>query len=313
MTQDVFVGIDVSKDALDLHALPHGAQARFPNDQSGIRNLVAWVKSHHASLVVLEATGGFEMPVTAELAAEGIPVSVINPRQVRDFARALGILAKTDRIDAAVLARFAQDVRPMPRPLPNPMEQLFSALVARRRQLIDMRTSEQNRLTSITPQRVQKSIEKTVAFLQRQIDQIDAEIDDTIKRSPLWREKDNLLQSVPGIGPQTSRTLLAELPELGRLNRQQIAALVGVAPLNRDSGLLRGKRTIWGGRHSVRNALYMAALSASRHNPTIRTFYQRLRHAGKPPKVALIACTRKLLILLNTMTRTQTHFSHVNA
>ena len=313
MTQHVFVGIDVSKDSLDLHALPDGAHARFPNDRIGIPKVVAWVKEHRASLVVLEATGGFEMPATAELAAEGIPVSVINPRHARDFARALGILAKTDRIDASVLARFAQDVRPVPRPLPNPMEQLFAALVARRRQLLDMRTAEQNRLSSASTQRVRTSIKKTLAFLQRQIDQIDQEIDDTIKRSPLWREKEDLLQSVPGIGPNTARTLLAELPELGHLNRQEIAALVGVAPLNRDSGLLRGKRTIWGGRHSVRSALYMAALSASRHNPTIRTFYQRLRHAGKPPKVALIACTRKLLILLNTMTRTQTHFSPVNA
>jgi transposase len=313
MTQDVFVGIDVSKDALDLHALPDRAHARFPNDQSGIRNVVAWVKERRASLVVLEATGGFEMPVTAELAAEGFAVSVINPRQARNFARALGILAKTDRIDASVLARFAQEVRPVPRPLPSPTEQLFAALVTRRRQLIDMRTSEQNRLSGVTTPRVQKSIEKTLAFLDRQIAQIDQEIDDTIKRSPLWREKDDLLQSVPGIGPQTARTLLAELPELGRLNRQQIASLVGVAPLNRDSGLLRGKRTIWGGRTAVRCALYMATLSAVRFNPMIRPLYQRLLRAGKPPKVALIACTRKLLILLNVMAKTQTHFSHVNA
>jgi transposase len=308
---ECFVGIDVSKDSLDLHALPGADCGRFPNDQEGIGQTVSWVSDRQPQLVVLEATGGYQSRIAAELAARDIPVAVVNPRQVRDFARATGQLAKTDALDAAVIARFARDVRPHPRPLPNDAELAIKALVTRRSQLVAMRTAELNRLHQSPPKRVAASLKQSIAFLDRQIASLDQEIDRHIKQSPLWREKEDLLTSVPGVGPQTARTLLTQLPELGKLSRTQIASLVGVAPLNRDSGAHRGKRVIVGGRSQVRAGLYMAALTATRCNQRIRAFYLRLRAAGKPGKVALTACMRKLLVILNTMLKNRTRFSHV--
>lgn len=303
-----FVGIDVSKDRLDLAERPSGAAWSVENEAAGFTTLLRKLKPEATmTLVVLEATGGYEAAVVATLASAGFHVAVVNPRQVRDFGRATGQLAKSDEIDARILALFAERIRPEPRPLPDPVAQELDALVARRRQLQQMLGAERNRLR-LAPPRVRKGIAKHVQWLERQLDHVDGDLDRLVRESPLWRAKDNLLQSVPGIGPTTSRTLLAELPELGHLNRREIAALVGVAPLNRDSGTLRGKRMIWGGRAPVRRTLYMAALTASRHNPVIRAFYQRLRGNGKPPKVAITACMRKLLVILNTMTRNQTHW-----
>jgi len=311
MAEACFIGIDVSKHSLDLHALPAGDSCRFPNDDEGINQTLAWTRDHKPSLVVLEATGGYQSRIAAQLAAHDIPVAVVNPRQVRDFARATGQLAKTDALDAAIIARFARDVRPHPRPLPNDAERAIKALVTRRGQLIGIRTAELNRLHQSPTKRVAASLKQSIAFLDRQIESLDDDIDNHIKQSPLWRENEDLLKSVPGVGDQTARTLLTQLPELGKLSRREIAALVGVAPLNRDSGAFRGRRVISGGRSQVRAALYMAALVASRFNPRIRAFYLRLRAAGKSGKVALTACMRKLLTILNVMLKTRTRFSHV--
>jgi transposase len=308
MADASFVGIDVSKDSLDIHVLPSGDEARFPNDEAGICEAISWVRERRAGLVVLEATGGYQARMAAELAAEGVAVAVVNPRQVRDFARAVGALAKTDRIDAAILARFARDVHPEPRELGNEAENAIKALVARRRQLVGMRSGEQTRLGHAVSKRVRASITKTIKFLDREIAALEDEEDKTIKGSPLWREKEDLLKSVPGVGPRTARTLLAELPELGSLSRGEIASLVGLAPFNRDSGKFRGRRMIRGGRASVRKALYMAVLTAAKWNPRIKAFYRRLRAGNKPPKVALTACARKLLVILNTMVKTNTRF-----
>jgi transposase len=252
------------------------------------------------TLVVLEATGGLELPLVAALGVAGLPVAVVNPRQVWDFAKATGRLAKTDRLDAQVLAHFAQAVRPQPRPLPDTQGQELAALLTRRQQLVQMLTAEKNRLGSALPP-VRPSLQAHIRWLEHQLSELDRGLRDTIKESPLWRAKDNLIQGVPSIGPVASLTLLADLPQLGTLSRQQISALVGVAPLNRDSGSLRGKRGIWGGRARVRAALYMAALVATRCNPPIQNFYQRLLAAGKAKKVALVACMRKLLTILNSM------------
>jgi transposase len=301
----VFVGIDVSKDRLDVALRPTPDRWAVANDQSGIARLVARLRSQAPMLIVLEATGGLEIPLTSELAAAGLPVVVVNPRQVRDFAKATGRLAKTDTLDASVLAQFAEAVRPALRPLPDAQTQALSALLTRRRQLIEMCTAEKNRLgTAPTP--VRKGIRAHITWLEGRLADLDEELADTIRESPLWRDKDDLLQSTPGVGPVLARTLLASLPELGTLTRQQIAALVGVAPLNRDSGTFRGKRRVWGGRAHVRAALYMSALVATRFNPVIRVFYQRLCAAGKAKKVALTACMRKLLTMLNAMLKHQT-------
>lgn len=302
----VFVGIDVSKDCLDVCRLPDGAVDQFVNDRTGIKALLGWLLQAPPALVVLEATGGLERHVVAELAVSGVPVVVVNPRQVRQFAGALGKLAKTDRIDAAVLARFAQDVRPEIRPLKSEKGQELAALVARRRQLIDLRSGESNRLSRASSVKVKRNIEHTLRFLDKQLKAIDDELDQQLKESPLWREKDELLRSVPGVGPVTSRTLLAELPQLGQCSRREIASLVGVAPLNRDSGKFRGQRATWGGRATVRSALYMATLSAIKHHPPLKAVYQRLREQGKKAKVALVACMRKLLIILNVILKTKT-------
>lgn len=296
----IFVGIDVSKAQLDLALRPSGPTESVPNDAAGIKRLVERLGAVHPALIVLEATGGLERAVVRALVAAELPVTVANPRQVRDFAKATGQLAKTDVLDAQTLARFAEAVRPALRPLPDEMTLALRALIGRRRQLTEMLTAEKNRL-SRAPQRVQTRLKAHIRWLQTELERINADLDHAIRERPIWREQEDLLTSVPGIGPVVSRTMLAELPELGRLNRKQIAALVGIAPLNRDSGLLRGRRAIWGGRAHVRTALYMAALAASRRNPVIRDFYRRLRAAGKAPNVALVACMRKLLVILNAI------------
>lgn len=302
-SEPVWVGIDVSKEELDVALGVEGPAWSVRNDEAGIGTLVEDLQERSCALIVLEATGGFETPVTTALAAAGLPVVVINPRQARDFARAVGQLAKTDRLDARMLALFAERVRPEPRPLPSNDARLLDALLTRRRQILTMITAERNRL-GFAPTPLTKAIEKHIRWLERELQKVDTDLGKTIQASPLWRTREMLFRSVPGIGPVVSRTLIAELPELGRLNRKQIAALVGVAPLARDSGKHKGRRMVFGGRASVRQALYMAALVASRRNPTIRTFYQRLLAAGKPPKVALTACMRKLLTILNAIART---------
>jgi len=297
-----FVGIDVSKARLDIASHPAGATHCGANDATGIKALVEQLRAVNPTLIVLEATGGIERFVVRALVAAELPVTVANPRQVRDFARATGQLAKTDVLDAQILARFAEAVRPALRPLPDEMTLELRALIGRRRQITEMLTAEKNRL-SRAPRRVQKRIEAHIHWLQSELERYHEDLDQMIRQSPIWREQEDLLKSVPGIGSVISRTVLAELPELGSLNRKQIAALVGVAPLNWDSGLLRGRRVIWGGRAHVRTALYMAALTASRCNPVLRDFYKRLRAAGKAPKVALVACMRKLLVILSAILR----------
>jgi transposase len=260
------------------------------------------------TLIVLEATGGLEVRIAGALAAAGLPVAVVNPRQVRDFARATGKLAKTDRLDAEAIARFAEAVRPPVRPLQDTAGLTFKALVARRRELVAMRVAEQNRLGATSTGRVRQSLLAVIEVLERQIAALD--IDRQVRDSPAWRAREDLLRSVPGVGPTTARTLIAELPELGELTRRCIAALVGVAPINRDSGQMRGRRTVWGGRSEVRATLYMATLAAVRANPTITGFYRRLRQAGKPGKVALTACMRKLVVILNAMLRERASWRH---
>jgi transposase len=304
MKTSLFVGIDVSQSQLDVAVRP-GARFSAPNDETGLATVVAQVRRLAPVLIVLEATGGLEVPLTGALAADGLPVVVVNPRQVRDFARATGQLAKTDALDAQILAHFAEVIRPAVRPLPDEQTQALAALATRRRQLVEMLTAEKNRLRTAPPS-IRKSLRTHIAWLQRELTHTDADLAQAIQDSPVWREKDDLLRSVPGVGPVLTTTLLANLPELGTLTNKQIAALVGVAPLNRDSGTLHGKRMVWGGRAQVRATLYMAAVVATRHNPAIKTFYQRLCGLGKAKKVALIACMRKLLTMLNAMLKHRT-------
>ena len=306
----IFVGIDVSKAGLDVAVRPMGSREFVANDAAGIEILVERLRELQPALIVLEATGGVERAVTRALASAEFPVVVINPRQVRDFAKATGQLAKTDTIDAAVLAHFGEAVRPALRPLPDEVTWELRAVVTRRRQLTEMIVAETNRLSGAS-KAVRKRINAHLRWLETELKRADKDLDQSIRQSPIWRENEDLLRSVPGMGPVISRTLLAELPELGRLNRKQIAALVGVAPLNRDSGTLRGRRSIWGGRATVRAALYMGALVASRRNAVIQTFYRRLRNAGKAPKIALVACMRKLLTILNAMIKHKTHWSEI--
>jgi transposase len=298
----VFVGIDVSKARLDVAIAGSDETWSVSNTSDGIGKLVGQLREIGPTLVVLEATGGFEVPAAAALAAAEIPVVITNPRQVRDFAKSTGQLAKTDAIDAHVLALFAERIRPKVRALPDEDARALDAIVGRRRQIIDMITAEKNRLGLALPA-VQKGIKKHVRWLERQLSDVDSDLDARIRNSPVWQAKSDLLRDVPGVGPNLTRTLIAELPELGQLSNKQIAALVGVAPLNRDSGLFRGRRTVWGGRATVRCALYMSILSATKWNPVIRVFYARLRAQGKPPKVAMVACMRKLLTILNAMVR----------
>lgn len=302
MSESTFVGIDVAKSVLDVAVRPTGEAWRVANDQAGIGEVVARLRVVSPVLVVCEATGGFEQPIVAALAAARVPIVVANPRQVRDFGRATGQLAKTDRLDATVLALFAERVRPTPRPLPDEAARLLDALLTRRRQLLEMLVAEKNRL-GFAPRPLHRSIRQHIRWLERQLDDVTAEVAREIEASPIWRAQDDLLRSVPGVGPIVSSTLLGELPELGTLTHKQIATLVGVAPLARDSGQLRGKRMVYGGRASVRTALFLAALSGRRWNPQLRAFYERLIAAGKPKKVALIACARKLLTILNAMVR----------
>jgi transposase len=296
----VFVGIDVSKDRLDVGLRPSDERTSVPYDAYGITTLLAQLTQMQPTRIVMEATGGLERLLLRALVDAALPVIVVNPRQVRDFAKATGQLAKTDTLDAQVLARFAEVIQPALRVIPDAPTQELAALLARRRQVLAMQGAEQHRLDR-APDRVRTRIEAHLRWLRDELARLDEELDGLIQQSPVWRAREELLQSVPGIGPVMSRTVLAELPELGLLNRKQIAALVGVAPFNRDSGRLRGHRTIWGGRAPVRRALYMAALVATRWNPVIRVFYQRLRAAGKAPKVALVAAMRKLLTMLNAM------------
>ena len=298
--EGIYVGIDVAKAQVDVAVRPTGQRWVVSYDETGVGELVSQMEDLSPAMVLLEASGGLELPLVAALAAAALPVVVVNPRQVRDFARATGTLAKTDALDAAVLAHFAEAVRPPVRPLRDAETQALNALAARRHQVMTMLVSEKNRLSSATIA-VRPRIEAHIAWLERELDDLDEGLRQTLRQSPVWREKEGLLRTVPGVGEQLSLTLLAYLPELGTLDRRKIAALVGVAPFNRDSGTLRGKRTVWGGRARIRAVLYMGALVASRHNPAIRDFYQRLLAAGKPKKLALIACMRKLLVILNSM------------
>ncbi len=301
-----FVGIDVSKRRLDIHARPSGESFAFGYDDEGVTALIERLVALAPALVVLEATGGLEVRLAAALAAAGLPVAVVNPRQVRAFARAMGRLAKTDRLDAAVIARFAEAVRPPVRPLPDEATRRLGALVARRRQLLEMLVAERNRRHAADPA-LQERIDAHLRWLEEALAELERDLDGAVRGSPIWQAKEELLRSVPGVGPVSARTLLAELPELGCLTRRQAAALVGVAPFSRDSGKMRGRRTVWGGRAALRACLYMAAVAAARgSNPVIAGFYKRLRLAGKPAKLALTACMRKLVVVLNAMLRTDT-------
>ncbi len=299
----VFVGIDVGRDCLDVGVSPTGEYLSVSNDDDGIAELLKKLESLSPQLVAIEHTGGYERAAAASLQAAGFAVAIVNPRQVRDFAKATGQLAKTDRLDAGILALFAEKVGPRVSVPVDALRGKIKSLLSRRRQLLEMLKAEKNRLRLAQPA-VQKGIRKHVAWLKREIKITEHDIDQQIKQSDSWKVKEDLLQSIPGIGPVASRTMLAELPELGQLSSKQIAALAGVAPLARDSGTLRGRRTVWGGRSEVRGALYMAALVAARYNPTIAVFYQRLIKSGKPAKVALTASMRKLLVIANAMVKT---------
>lgn len=299
-----FVGIDVAKAQLDIALRPTGERWTVPNDATGLAALVGRLQAVQPTLIVLEATGGYHRAVVAALAAAALPLVVVNPRQVRDFAKATGQLAKTDALDARAVAHFAEAVRPALRPLPDAQTEELRALLARRRQLIAMRTAEQNRLENASP-RLRADLMAHIAWLDQHVATLDDDLDTTLRASPVWHERETLYRSVPGIGPVCARTLMLDLPELGTLSRQRLAALVGVAPLNRDSGTLRGTRTTWGGRAHVRATLYMSTLVAVRYNPVLTAFYQRLCTAGKAKKVALTACMRKLLTILNAMVKHQ--------
>lgn len=300
-----WIGLDVAKAVLDGVVRPTGEVVQFANDAAGHAALLAWATPLAPTALVLEATGGYERAAVLALAAAGLPVVVVNPRQVRDFARSTGQLAKTDRLDAAMLALFAERVQPAPRPLTDEATAELAELITRRQQLLAMLTMEKNRLPQVRT-RVRRDVQAHITWLERRVAETDDDLRQAIEASPVWRVQEQLLQSVPGIGPVVSRTLLALLPELGQLNRKEIAALVGVAPLARDSGQWRGRRVIWGGRAAVRRVLYMAALVASRRNPVLKALYTRLVAAGKAKKVALVACMRKLLTILNAMLHTGT-------
>ena len=301
MNQELsFIGIDVAKASLDIAIRPTDQQWQADYTEKGIQALVEQISELNPALVLLEASGGLEVPMVAALAVANLPVVVVNPRQVRDFARATGKLAKTDVLDAHVLAHFAEAIRPASRSIPDSETQALNALVARRNQVISMLVAEKNRLHTSRPP-VSQRIQLHIDWLKQEMDDIDQGLKKMLHDSPVWREKENLLRTVPGVGPQLAVSILAYLPEIGTLNRKRIAALVGVAPFNRDSGTLRGKRAVWGGRSRIRATLYMAALVASRYNPVISAFYQRLLAAGKAKKVALTACMRKLLVILNAM------------
>ena len=301
----VFAGIDVAKDRLDVHLRPAGQSFAVSRNGAGIEQLLDRLRDTPPALVVMEATGGFELTVAAAIAGAGLPLAVVNPRQIRDFARATGRLAKTDRLDAEAIALFAERIRPEPRPVPDEQAQALAELVARRRQIVEMIGMELNRRRQARARRVARTIEATLRVLEAQLTDLDDDIDAAIRDTPAWRATDDLLQSVPGIGPVASRTLIAEMPELGRIDRRAAAALVGVAPINRDSGYMRGHRAIAGGRTTLRNVLFMATLSAVRWNPVLKAHYQQLIQRGRPKKVALIACLRRLVSILNAIIRAQ--------
>jgi transposase len=307
MNSEAYIGVDVSKDLLDVKVLPSEQTQQFSNDNPGVKKLITFVKKINPQLIVFESTGGLEMPAVSSLIENHLPVVVVNPRQIRNFAKAIGRLAKTDSIDADTIARFARDIRPEVRPIKDEHTQLLSALNARRRQIVDMLVAEKNRLYT-APKPNMKNIQKHIQWLERSLEDINQDIDKTIKKSPTWRENDRILQSFKGVGPVVSASLLCDLPELGTLNRKKIATLVGVAPLNCDSGRFRGKRRIKGGRANLRRKLYMAAVASIRHNPAIKNFYDRLIDAGKPPKLALTACMRKILTILNAMMKNRTYW-----
>jgi transposase len=307
-SQRPFVGIDVSAHRLDVDMLPAGQSFSEPHTEDGIVSLVRHLKSLNPEIVLLEATGGYETPVAYALYEAGLPVVVMNPKALRHFAKAIGQLAKTDKLDAQVLALYAQSIQPPVRPLKDREQLELANLMTRRRQLQGMIVMEENRRRTCTP-RVCGNIDQSLAHLRQLLKDLDREIHDSIRRTPLWHENSEILQSVTGVGPKVSASLIANMPELGLLPRTKASALAGLAPMNRDSGQYRGKRTIQGGRPAVRQALYMAALVASRHNPVIREFYQRLRLAGKPAKVALTACMRKLLVILNAMLKNRTYWN----
>jgi len=301
--EQIYVGIDVAKDRLDVHVRPSGEAFAVARDGEGLAALTARLSALGPVLVVLEATGGFEVTVASALAAAHLPLAVVNPRQIRDFARATGRLAKTDALDAEAIARFGEAVKPEPRPVPDEQARALGELVARRRQIVEMMVAERNRRRQLTHRRVVKGLERHLAALQKELTEIEREIGDSIRGTPAWRENEDLLTGVQGVAGITAFTIIAELPELGTVGHRQITALVGLAPFNRDSGTLRGQRRIRGGRVAVRNALYMATLSAMRFNPVIKAFYDRLRAKGKPAKKAIVACMHKLLIILNAIIR----------
>jgi len=303
--QECFVGIDIAKSELVVAVRPTGAIQSFPNTQEGLTSLVEWLRPLCPVLILMEATGGFSRAALNALAMARVPVVAVNPRQIRDFARSVGLLAKTDAIDAQVIARFAEAVRPEERPLKDLDTQKLEELNTRRRQIVEMLTAEKNRLSAARGW-ARKDIQAHIAWLEKRLENVNRELDDFITKSPLWRRKQTILTSFLGVGPVVTSTLLGGLPELGTLSGRKISALIGVAPFNRDSGKYRGRRSCWGGRARVRAALYMAALTAIRHNPVIRVFYQRLREAGKPFKVAIVACMRKILVTLNAMLKNNT-------
>jgi transposase len=313
---EVFVGIDVSKAQLDCVALIDGAYGkaqRFANTEAGHAELLSWLRAQAKSLCVMEATGGYEAPAAAALLSADFAVAVINPRQVRDFAKATGVLAKTDAVDARVLAHFAQAVRPTVRAMQAPECQALEAMITRRRQIIEMIGAERHRQATATQSRVRKQIEAHLKWLDKQLEQIDDDLSTLIAQNSVMQHRLELLTSVPGVGRVTATSLIAQLPELGKINERELAALVGVCPFSRDSGTMRGRRMIWGGRARVRAALYMAALVASRHNPVLKAFYQRLLQAGKVKKVALVACMHKLLLILNALIKKNQPWQQNNA
>lgn len=312
MAEKIFIGIDVSKTTLDIAVRPTGEKWCAANAPAEIFTLVERLEEFQPLLIVLESTGGLEIPLVSEMVKKCLPVVVVNPRQVRDFAKATGKLAKTDSIDSEIIARFGEAIRPEPRPIKDEQARELDAVLMRRRQIVDMLTMEKNRLRSST-KHVRKDIEVHIKWLEKRLQNVDGDLQKLIKQSDVWRVNDEILQSVPGVGPVLSLALLAGLPELGRLNRKEVAALAGVAPLNRDSGFFRGSRKIWGGRAQIRSVLYMGALTAARCNPVIRAFHQHLIARGKKPKVALTACMRKLLTILNVMVKNQTTWSPIYA
>lgn len=308
-----FVGIDVSKSTLDVCIEPAVQTLHVSYDEAGIRQVTSRLKEVNPTLIVIEATGGLEVRIATELAGKGLPVAVINPRQARDFAKATGRLAKTDQVDAAVLAEFAKAIRPQARPLKDADTRALDDMVSRRRQLIDIRVQETLRLGTAASKPMQKSLNKHIVWLDKQIAELDGDLAERLHESDVWRAKDDLLRGIPGVGSVTALTMLAKCPELGTLNRREIAALTGVAPLANDSGKHRGKRFVWGGRADVRAVLYMAAVTAIRCNDPIKAFAERLKKAGKPPKVVIVACMRKLLTIMNSMLKNNTPWNQKTA